>query len=327
MHVVIMGGGRGLIQTIRAIQPVAQRITVIEPSCNDTESDSLIRRGGQYPAFAHMLQVMCTFGGNTSVVRVMQHRFTQLDSAYAKVPFSVLSVLAHAAHSSLPEALERFRQDVACDIEVQPVSHTPHDMVCRVAETEYRRGISHIIQSPLGAVQQVFLDPPASASSAVLHALKVADVVLIAPGSLYEHVLPVLLSDGISETLRSVKGHVLCIPALTTIPGQTDAFRLADYVARVARTIGRGGLDRVVINTASYTADHANYLLKRGIKQLRYEESDAPVFHALGVQPVLRDMLHEFADGQSYNTAALTTHNETELRMACVLAIKESNTI
>ncbi|MFZ9858297.1 MAG: gluconeogenesis factor YvcK family protein [Roseiflexaceae bacterium] len=326
MHVVIMGGGRGLIQTIRAIQPVAQRITVIEPSCNDTESDELIRRDGKYPAFAHMLQVMCTFGNNTSVVRVMQHRFNQLDSAYTKVPFGVLSVLAHAAHSSLPEALERFRQDVSCEIEVQLVSHTPHDMVCRVAETEHRRGISHIRQSPLGAIQQAFLDPPASASPAVLHALKVADVVLIAPGSLYEHVLPVLLPDGISETLQSVKGHVLCIPALTTVPGQTDTFRLADYVARVARTIGRGGLDRVVINPAYYPSDHANYLLKRGIKQLRYEESDAAVIHALGVQAVFRDMLNEPADAQRYNTASLTTHNETELRMACVLAIKESNT-
>jgi uncharacterized cofD-like protein len=327
MHVVIMGGGRGLIQTIRAIQPIAQRITVIEPSCNDTESDVIIRRGGQYPAFAHLLQVMCTFGGNAAVIRVMQHRFKQLDSAYAQVPYGVMSVLAHAAHGSLPDALERFRHDVGCEIEVQPVSYTPHDMVCRVAESEHRRGISHIKQAPLGAVQHVFLDPPAPASSAVLHALKVADVVLIAPGSLYEHVLPVLLPEGVSETLRSVKGHVLCVPALTTVPGQTDTFRLADYVARVARTIGRGGLDRVVINPASYPTDHANYLLQRGIKQLRYEESDATVFQALGLQPTLRDMLNEFADGQSYNTASLTTHNETELRMACVLAIKESNAV
>lgn len=324
MHVVIMGGGRGLIQTIRAVQPIAQRITVIEPSCNDTESDALIRRGGQYPAFAHMLQVMCTFGGNAAAVRVMQHRFKQLDSAYAQVPFGVLSVMAHAAQSSLPEALERFRHEVGCEIEVIPVTQTPHDMVCRVAEIEHRRGISAITQSPLGAVQQVFLDPPAPASPAVIHALKIADVVLIAPGSLYEHVLPVLLPDGVSETLRSVKAHVLCVPALTTVPGQTDTFRLADYVARVARTIGRGGLDRVVINTASYAADHATYLQARGIKQLRYEESDATVFQALGVHPVLRDMLNEFADGQRYNTALLTTHNETELRMACVLAIKEA---
>ncbi|MEY3990474.1 MAG: hypothetical protein RI985_1555 [Chloroflexota bacterium] len=325
MHVVIMGGGRGLIQTIRAIQPIAQRITAIESSCNDTESDGLIRRGGQYPAFAHLLQIMCMFGGNAAVVRVMQHRFTQLDSAYAQAPFGVLSVLAHAAHSSLAEALERFRHDVACDLEVIPVTYTPHDVVCRVADTEHRRGISNIKQSPLGAVQHTFLDPPVSAAPAVLHALKIADVIVIAPGSLYEHVLPVLLADGISETLRSVKGHVLCVPALTTIPGQTDTFRLSDYVARVARTIGRGGIDRVLINTASYPSDQADYLLKRGIKHLRYDESDATVLHALGVQPVLRDMLNEFADGQTYNTASLTTHNETELRMACVLAIKESN--
>jgi uncharacterized cofD-like protein len=325
MHVVIMGGGRGLIQTVRAAQPIAQRITVIEPSCNDTESDSLIRRGGQYPAFAHLLHVMCTFGGDAARVRVMQHQFKQVDSAHAKVPFGVLSVLAHAAYSSLSEALERFRQDVACDIEVISVSDTPHDMVCRVADTEHRRGISHIKQSPLGAVQQAFLDPPVSASPAVLHALKIADVVMIAPGSLYEHVLPVLIPDGISETLRSVKGRVLCIPALTTVPGQTDTFRLADYVARVARTLGRGGIDRVLINIASYPTEQTNYLLKRGVKQLRYEESDATVFQALGVQPMFREMLNEFADGQSYNTTSLTTHNETELRMACVLATKEPN--
>ncbi len=324
MHVVIMGGGRGLIQTIRAMLPVAHRITVIEPSCNDTDSDGFVRRGGLYPAFAHVLQVMCTFGNNAAAVRVMQHRFKQVDSAYMQVPFGVLSVLAHAAQSTLAEALDRFRQDVACDIDVIMVTQTPHDMVCRIADTEHRRGISQLKHAPLGAVQQVFLDPPVVASPAVLHALKIADVVLIAPGSLYEHVLPVLLPEGISETLRSVKGHVVCIPALTTIPGQTDTFRTADYVARVARTLGRGGLDRVIINTALYATTQANYLLARGIKQLRYEESDSAVLQALGVQPVLRSMLSEYADGQSYNTVALTTHNETELRMACVLATKES---
>lgn len=323
MHVVIMGGGRGLIQTIRAMLPIAQRITAIEPSCNDSDSDGFIRRGGQYPAFAHLLQVMCAFGGHAATVRVMQHRFKHVDSAYAQVPFGVLHVLAHAAQSTLTEALDRFRHDVACDIDVLMVTQTPHDMVCRVAETEHRRGISQIKQAPLGAVQQVFLDPPVAASAAVLHALKIADVILIAPGSLYEHVLPVLLPEGIRETLQSVKGHVICIPALTTIPGQTDTFRTADYVARVARILGRGGLDRAIINTASYAPSHASYLLSRGIKPLRYEESDAAVLQALGVQPVLRNVLTEFSDEQSYNTATLTTHDETELRMACVLANKE----
>lgn len=323
MHVVIMGGGRGLIQTIRAVLPIAQRITVVEPSCNDTASDGFIRRSG-YPAFAHILQVMCAFGANTAAIRVMQHRFTQVDSTYARVPFGVLSVLAHAAHSSLPEALEHFRHEVSCTIEVLMVSDTPHDMVCRVADAEYQRGIEQIKQTPLAAVQHTFLDPPTPANPAVLHALRIADLVVIAPGSLYEHVLPVLLPDGISETLRSVKGQVICIPALTTIPGQTDTFRMVDYVSRVARTIGRGGVDRIVVNTAPYPQAHANYLLARGIKPLRYEESDATVLHALGVQPVMRHMLIELADADTYNTATLTTHDETELRMACVLASKES---
>jgi len=323
MHVVILGGGRGLIQTIRALQPIAQRLTVIEPSCNDTASDALIRRDGHYPACAHVIEVMCTFGGNAAAVRTMQHRFAQIDSAHRHIPFGVLYLLAHAAQSSLSEALSQFAREVGCAIDVLPVTDQPHDMVCRIADTEHRRGISQIIQAPLGAVQHVFVDPPVAASAAVLHALKVADVIIIAPGSLYEHVLPVLLPDGIRDTLRSVKAHVLCVPALTTVPGQTDTFRAADYVARVARTLGRGGVDRAIINTAAYHANHATHLLKRGIKPLRYEESDAAVLNALGVQPMVRNLIGELVDDQSYTTAQLTTHNETELRMACVLATKE----
>ena len=95
-------------------------------------------------------------------------------------------------------------------------------------------------------------------------------------------------------------------------------------VHRMDGVVARG-LDRVLINTALYPAAHASYLLQRGIKQLCYEESDVAVLSALGVRAVLRDMLNEFADEQRYNTAMLTTHNETELRMACVLAAKESN--
>jgi uncharacterized cofD-like protein len=235
MHMVIMGAGRGLINTIRAVRPLAKRITVVVSSSNDTGIDALIRRMGPFPGAAVALQIIQLFGTDASAGRLMQQMFPPFGTPYDNVPFAVFDTMAHALTSgSLSDALQRLRNILHCELDVLLATEQMHDVLVRGDGTQSERSSLYFNRVHTGAVQALTLDPPVVANPAVILALKTADAVLIAPGALYRDVLPTILPDGIGETLRSMRGRVLCIAGLTTVPGHTDAFRAvgaepADY--------------------------------------------------------------------------------------------------
>lgn len=59
MHVVVIGGGSGLFQAVKAVRPIAQRMTVIVPTCGDEGADALIRRLGPYPGWLGSWMFCC----------------------------------------------------------------------------------------------------------------------------------------------------------------------------------------------------------------------------------------------------------------------------
>jgi uncharacterized cofD-like protein len=324
MHMVIMGAGRGLINTIRAVRPLAKRITVVVSSSNDTGIDALIRRMGPFPGAAVALQIIQLFGTDASAGRLMQQMFPPFGTPYDNVPFAVFDTMAHALTSgSLSDALQRLRNILHCELDVLLATEQVHDVLVRGDGTQSERSSLYFNRVHTGAVQALTLDPPVVANPAVIQALKTADAVLIAPGALYRDVLPTILPDGIGETLRSMRGRVLCIAGLTTVPGHTDAFRAVDYVARIARALGRGAIDVALINTQGYSSEELAQLRMFKSTPLRYEAGDHEVLDALGIAFVGRAVRNPTHAEGSADAAFLASHDERELRMGCMMALKE----
>ena len=321
MHVVVIGGGSGLFQAIKAVRPIAQRISVIVPTCGDDGADALIRRLGPYPGVAGVVNVLLQMSRDAATQRLMQQQFPPLGTPYDRIPFGVMQLLASAQSlGSLPDALEGLRQQLRCDIDVLMACDTPHDVVTQTSDEKTSRGTSQFAHPLSAPVQTVLLDPPVVANPAALKVLRVADLVLIAPGSLYRTVLPALLPAGIGDTLRSLAGKVICCGALTTVAGQTDAFRAVDYVARIARALGRGAIDVALLNSHQYDSAAVTLLKQHEMAPLRYDAQDAHVLQALDIQPVARDMLIHIHEKTTGTLVKLTTHDEAELRMGIVTA-------
>lgn len=319
MHVVVIGGGSGLFQAVKAVRPIAQRMTVIVPTCGDEGADALIRRLGPYPGVAGVVDVLLYVSRDAAMQRLMQQQFMPLGTPYDRISFGILQLIASAQSlGSLPDAIDGLKQQLRCDIDVLMASETAHDVVVQTSDNRAYRGTNQITQLLSAPVQSVLLDPAVVANPAALKALRVADLVLIAPGSLYRTVLPALLPNGIGETLRSLAGNVICCGALTTEHGQTDAFRAVDYIARIARTLGRGAIDVALLNSYQYPATAVGQLKQHNMAPLRYDAKDAHVLAALDIRPMVRDMLMNVEGTNSVMLAKLTTHDETELRMGVV---------
>lgn len=326
MHVVVIGGGSGLLQTIEAVRPIAQRLSVIVPTCGNTGTDGLIRRLGPYPGLTMAVQVMLQYSGDAAVQRLMQQQFTPLGTPYDRTPFGVLQLVAMAQSSgALADALEAIRTQLRCDIEVLMASETPHDIVARTSDDHTYHGSAALSQPLSAPVQQLSLEPAVAAHPHTLKVLRMADLVVIAPGHLYRSVLPALLPTGIGETLRTLTGRVVCCGALTTIAGHTDAFRAVDYVARIARALGRGAIDVAILNNNDYSPVETALLKRHDMSPLAYRDADQHVLMALDIDVIMRDLLEPASvAGTMRGITELTRHHAPELRMACMQASKRS---
>lgn len=322
MHIVVIGAGRGLMQTLKAVRPVATHLTVVTPSCAHSTADALIRRLGGFAAATQAFQTIHQHGGDAQMHRLWGQRFAALGTPYDGVPFGILHLLAHAQQlGSMQEALTLLQQQIRCSIDVLMVSETVHDVLLHQSNGDVVR---HQPGQSVATVTQAELAPEIQVNPAVVRALRVAQLVVIAPGSLYTTVLPALLPLGMADTLRSMTAQVVCVAPLTTVAGQTDAFRCVDYVARVARTIGRGGLDTALVNNTPYGGSHRAVLAKHGMAPLLTTAGDGDIMQALGVRMVARDFLM-LEDDVEPTLSRLTTHHETELRMGCVQASRPAH--
>lgn len=81
-------------------------------------------------------------------------------------------------------------------------------------------------------------------------ALLQADLILLAPGSLYTSTLPNLLIPEIRRTLARRSAPLVYVANLMTEPGETSGLSLVDHVAAI-QALGEVALDAVVANDAA----------------------------------------------------------------------------
>jgi uncharacterized cofD-like protein len=130
-------------------------------------------------------------------------------------------------------------------------------------------------------IRRVFLEPAgARAVPEVLEAIDRADVVVLAPGSLYTSLIPNLLVGGLADALRSTAALKVCVGNLMSEPGETDGLSLGGHLEALLAHGGPGIIDGVVVHGRPFPAA----VLKRYAATGAYPVAcDRDRLHALGL--------------------------------------------
>ena len=100
------------------------------------------------------------------------------------------------------------------------------------------------------------MDPPASASPKALSAILDADVVVLGPGDLYTSIIPNLLVTGVPQVLAATQATRIYVCNLMTKLGETDDFKVSDFVGEIIRYMGGPSLDWVMVNTQEVSLEY-----------------------------------------------------------------------
>ncbi len=140
--------------------------------------------------------------------------------------------------------------DDFCDVSVVPVSDGVADICAELEDGGIVCGEWQIIRrKPRSPIRRLFHEPLLEAHPRAVRAVRRAQVIIIAPGSLRTGIVSVLLARGIREAISASRATIVYVSNIMTQPGQTDGFSFADHIAELAKYAGQIPTD-VIANTS-----------------------------------------------------------------------------
>lgn len=142
----------------------------------------------------------------------------------------------------------------------------------RIKEEE--RIINYPRLSKVG-VKKLFLEPKVKANPKAILAIKRADLIVIAPGKFYTSILPIFLVEGIPKAVRKSRAKKIFVCNLMTQTGNTDGFRVKDFLTVLEKYLGKGVIDYTIFNTGRLSAKQVKRVKRTfpGADFINYDKS------------------------------------------------------
>ncbi len=98
-------------------------------------------------------------------------------------------------------------------------------------------------------IQRLYLSPNADINLEAKRILERADALILGPGDLYTSIIPNLIVSGMREIFQYVKAKKILVINLMAKIGQTEGFKVSDFINEVEKYLGEGSLNYVIVNS------------------------------------------------------------------------------
>jgi uncharacterized cofD-like protein len=230
--VVALGGGHGLSVVLRAAREYAGTITGIVSVADDGGSSGRLRRDFGVPAPGDLRRCLVTLAGSETVWRdAFEHRFGGGELGGHALGNLVIVGLTETL-GDFTAALQEAGRLLDAVGRVFPATT---DAVVLKADVEGEAVEGQVaVQNSAGRIRRVELVPSDAAPPAeAVAAIATADQVVLAPGSLYTSLLPVLCVRELRAAVAAAPGRVLQVSNLRPQQPETTGLDATDHLLAV----------------------------------------------------------------------------------------------
>ena len=273
-RIVALGGGTGLPVLLRGLKQYSSNITAIVAVTDDGGSSGRLRGELGVPPPGDLRNCLLALAETEPLLeRLFQYRFSAGEGLAGHAFGNLFLAALTTVTGDLQEAIRTSSRVLAVRGQVLPA--TDDEVVLRAELQDGRmiEGESRIPEAR-GKVRRVFLEPAnAAPTREALAALAAADVIVLAPGSLFTSLMPNLLVQGIADAIRG--SHALCfyVQNIMTQPGETDGMTAEQHLEAIARHAGPRMIDCVVVNETPLPEEMADRYRQRDAEVVRWSPS------------------------------------------------------
>jgi len=265
-NIVVIGGGTGSFTVLSGLKKYTKNITAIVNMADDGGSTGQLRDElGVLPP-GDVRQCLVALSGSPKLRDLFNYRFEQgsLEGhAFGNIFLTALEKMT----GSFAEAIDLAGEVLNVQGRVIPVTlDNVHLTMQQINQRDIigERQIGNMAFKKQQIRPKLALDPIAKINPEAKSAILGADLVVIAPGSLYGSLAPALLVEGMENVLKQSPAKLIYICNLVTKPGQTDNFTVTDFASEIERFIRGRKLDFVIYNTAQPNIKLVNLYQKDG---------------------------------------------------------------
>lgn len=247
-RIVVLGGGTGMPILLRGLKRYTTNLTAIVTSADDGGSSGRLRTEfGMLPPGDVRNCLLALAETEPLLEKLFQYRFEQGGGLEGHAFGNLFLAAMERITGDFQEAIVQSSRVLAVQGRVLTATRHPVTLFAQLADGRWVRGESSIPRSGQ-AIRTVKLEPSTEeATDEVLAAIAEAEAIVLAPGSLWTSILPVLLVGRIAQAIRSSKALKLYIQNLMTQPGETDELTARDHIHIIEAHAGRV-VDIVVLN-------------------------------------------------------------------------------
>ncbi len=246
--IVAIGGGTGLSVLLGGLKESFKNITAIVTVADDGGSSGKLRKDfGMLPP-GDIRNCLCALA-NSDLKEVMNYRFTK--GELKGHPFGNLAIAAvNEMSDSFVDAVKKMNHLLDTDGLVIPVTNENVKLCAYLENGDIVWGESNIGKR-IGKekIDHVELRPrkPAAVKEA-RKKIENADVIIFGPGSLYTSIIPNLLVEGITESIKNSKAIKIYVCNIMTQPGETIDYCAYDHLKAIEKHTYDGIMDYMIAN-------------------------------------------------------------------------------
>ena len=287
MKVVAFGGGTGLPVLLRGLRDRVGDLTAVVTVADDGGSSGRLRQELGVAPPGDVRNCLVALAGRRRLAAVFNYRFEAPgdlnDHSVGNIIIAALSDMA----GGFSEGVEQAARFLRIKGRVFPAATESLTLVVRYVNGTMTRGES-VVHEVGKQVSEVSVEPAGvPAPRGVIEAIHAADVIVLAPGSLFTSTIPALLGGGVREALADLGGPVIYVANMMTQQGETSDFTVSDHVRAITKHVGP-----VVTDVLAHSGDMSPDILARyETEEAAPVAVDKEVLHEMGLRVRETDLL------------------------------------
>ena len=255
--VVVIGGGTGNFVVLRGLRNYDVELSAIVSMADDGSSTGILRDElGVLPP-GDVRQCLVALSDSSRLMRdLMNYRFENGGLQGHSFGNLLISALEKVT-GSFEKAVEEAGKILTIKGKVIPVTTHKVRLKMILEDGSIINGEDKIDTSIAidKGYRQMYLEPHPQADQHAIDEIMNADLVVVGPGSIYTSLIPNLLVEGISKSLRDTKAKKVFVTNLVNKKGQTTTFKASDYLLEIKKFVGLDVFDHVIINDSKPADD------------------------------------------------------------------------
>ena len=286
-RIVGIGGGTGMAVLLRGLKEHTANLTAVVTVADDGGSSGRLRRDLGMVAPGDIRSCLTALADAEALMtKLVDYRFERGGEIKGHSLGNLLLAAMQQIQGGLDEGIQALSSVLRIRGSIAPSTMTNVNLVA-----ELRDGTTVVGESQIGGkapIDRISLLPRnVRANGDAVAAILSADYIVIGPGSVYTSILPNLLVEEIAAAVRASRAVKVYVCNVATEPGETDSYGVMDHIEAIARHVGWGLFQYILVNNR-FAMDFSDRSLP---ELLHITEKEREAVRRHGIEVLMADVI------------------------------------